>query len=61
MVHLKSLLLDLKESLLDVLLNLGNGLLLLLQLIDQIIKFLLQNLVLSSGVQVVQLDSGDLV
>jgi len=56
-IDLESLLLNAEESVLDVLLNGGHVVLFLLQLVDQVIKFLLKHLVLRLCVEVVEADT----
>jgi len=60
-IDLESLLLNLQKSLLDVLLDVHDIRLFFLELTNEIVKFLLQDLVLSRCVQVVKSDSGDLI
>lgn len=52
---------DLDVPLLDVSLEALHFLFLFLELVDQVVQFLLQELVLGLGVEVVNSDSGDLV
>lgn len=60
-IDLEGLLLDSQETCLDVLLNLLDITLLLLELRDQIFKLLLEHLVLSGRVKVIEADTRDLV
>ena len=60
-IDLKGLLLDVQQSALDLLLNILDISLLRLQLINQVVKLLLENLVLRSGVEVIETDTRDLI
>ena len=60
-IDLKGLLLDVQQSALDLLLNILDISLLRLQLIDQVVKLFLENLVLRSGVEVIETDTRDLI
>ena len=60
-IDLKGLLLDVQQSALDLLLNILDISLLRLQLIDQVVKLLLENLVLRSRVEVIETYTRDLI
>ena len=60
-IDLKGLLLDVQQSALDLLLNILDISLLRLQLIDKVVKLLLENLVLRGRVEVIETDTRDLI
>ena len=60
-VHSECLLLNAQQSSLDVLLDLLDIFLFLFELANQIVKLLLEHLVLGSRVQVIETDTGDLI
>lgn len=60
-IHLQSLLLDLEQSILDVLLNVHHIGLFLFKLTNQVVELLLENLILSRRVKVIKSNSGDFI